>query len=172
MGINDSIAGIGTPITKPTLKNLLALCAKCQQRMIRSCTAFVGIISDRHSLLLAVGRFHSGVYVNHKTGQHPNVAFSASKRLAPDAASNPMIQALHLIDVFLCESTQYATECAFIRNPQPTGRTTQNTVVPNRHNRTNRTGATNNADHRQNDHVHRVIKTRGTTLMVYGLLCL
>ncbi len=52
---------------KPTLKNLLCLCAKCQQRMIRSCTAFVGIISDRHSLLLAVGRFHSGVHVNHKT---------------------------------------------------------------------------------------------------------
>ena len=73
MGINDSIAGIGTPITKPTLKNLLCLSAKCQQRMIRSCTAFVGIISDRHSLLLAVGRFHSGVHVNHKKRNTPTL---------------------------------------------------------------------------------------------------
>ena len=83
-----------------------------------------------------------------------------------------MVQALHLMDVFLCESTQYAAECGFIRNPQPTGHTTQNTVVPNCYNRTNRTGATNNANHRQNDHVHRVIKTRGATLMIYALLCL
>ena len=50
--------------------------------------------------------------------------------------------------------------------PQPTGRTTQYTVVPNCYNRTNRTGAANNADHRQNDHVHRVIKTRGATLVI------
>ena len=78
-----------------------------------------------------------------------------------------MVQALHLIDVFLCESTQYPAEYGFIRNPQPTGRTTQNTVVPNCHNRTNRTGAANNADHRQNDHVHRVIK-RGSSLEVWN----
>ena len=69
-------------------------------------------------------------------------------------------------------STQYPAECGFIRNPQPNSRTTQNTVVPNCHNRANRTGAANNADHRQNDHVHRVIKTRGATPMIYGLLCL
>jgi hypothetical protein len=70
---------------------------------------------------------------------------------------NSVIQRFHLIDVFLHKSTQYPAKGRFIRNPSPTCRTAQNMVIPNRHDRTYRTCATNNSDEGQKNHVYRVV---------------
>jgi len=83
--------------------------------MVRNLFFLINYIGK--SIPFTADSFYSGIHINHYTRQNPNHPTAERKRITPDICPNSVIEGFHLIDVFLCKSSQYPAKGRFILYP-------------------------------------------------------